>query len=150
MGNIWMCGFHFFFPPLLYEMYRRKERKMNVFENATFPKLAMLLMYDFAGKKTASDAICSPGPSPNCNSDWNGICCSSTGSATKPPLAACSRERLLPVKQLGDWITARWLQKCSRSKLRTEVRNAVMNSWFEFVEDDSLLLRWTNIPWKLF
>lgn len=56
-------------PPLLYEMYRRKERKMNVFENATFPKLAMLLMYDFAGKKTASDAICSPGPSPNCNSD---------------------------------------------------------------------------------
>lgn len=33
------------------------------------PQVEMLLMCDFAGKKTAFDAICSLGPNPDCNSN---------------------------------------------------------------------------------
>lgn len=49
---------------------RRRERSvMSTFRNATFAKVEMLVMCDFTRKKTAFDAICSPGPSPNRNSN---------------------------------------------------------------------------------
>lgn len=97
LRNIWMllCVHS---PPLHFShmkcIGRRRGRSvMSTFENATFPKVEMLLICDFTRKKTAFDAICSPRPNPNCNSNWNGVCCSSTGSNTKLPLAACSQER---------------------------------------------------------